>query len=170
MCANLSFCPLLHLSTLLCAQRTCQTSRTAESLPWFRFFFSVLKTFPPSQVRGRVPGRERAENWECARARPQLSWKGSESVSKHLYSVFIGIIFGSRASCFTSCVICSVSRQLGRLVAWSGFICWDEETGRVGLLHLHTAQAFPKVFHSLKVKKKHSDTPESCKILREDVS
>lgn len=79
-------------------------------------------------------------------------WKSaaqrSESVSKHFFFVFIEIIFGSWASCFASCMICTVSLQLAWLVAWTGFICRDEETGRVGLLH--PSLSLSKVFHMLK--------------------
>lgn len=80
MCANLSFCPLLHLSTLLCAQRTCQTSRTAESLPWFRvFFFLSLKLFPLHKSEGvYLEERESGELGMCKSATPTFvkrEWK-----------------------------------------------------------------------------------------------
>lgn len=79
MCANLSFCPLLHLSTLLCAQRTCQTSRTAESLPWFRFFFLSLKLFPLHKSKGVcLEERESGELGMCKSATPTFvkrEWK-----------------------------------------------------------------------------------------------
>lgn len=80
MCANLSFCPLLHLSTLLCAQRTCQTSRTAESLPWFRFFFFLsLKLFPLHKSEGvYLEERESGELGMCKSATPTFvkrEWK-----------------------------------------------------------------------------------------------
>lgn len=52
MCAKLSFCPLLRLSTRLWVQRTCQTSKTAKSLPWFGLFFPPLKLFLPDKSKG----------------------------------------------------------------------------------------------------------------------
>lgn len=96
-----------------------------RDLGFFFFFLLSLKLFPLTSQRACTWKSER-ENRECGRARLWLSGKGSKSVTKHVYiycfflfCFFIGIIFGSWASCFRSCVICTVSRQLAWFAAWT---------------------------------------------------
>lgn len=93
------------------------------------FFFLSLKLFPPDKSKGVYLEEWEGETGNVEEERGSVTLRGEKKyvrglwgvkVYQNTYSCFLLELSLARgASCFTSCVICTVSRQLARLVAWS---------------------------------------------------